>query len=70
MRKLIKLVEKSKGRVVEVDMGRLERERERMQIEVFLDASLGNVEGGIASSVLRAEQYVYYSFFLVSFLFL
>ena len=28
MRKLTKLVEKSKGRVVEVDMGRLERERE------------------------------------------
>ena len=44
MRRLIKLVEKAKNSVVEVNMGRLERES--VQMEVYSDASFGSVEGG------------------------
>ena len=43
MRRLIKLAEKAKNSVVEVNMGRLERES--VQMEVYSDASFGNVEG-------------------------
>ena len=44
MRSLIKLVEKIRNSVMEVNMGRLERES--VQMEVYSDASYGNVEGG------------------------
>ena len=42
MKRLIKLVKKNS--VVEVNMERLERERENVQMEVYSDASFGNVE--------------------------
>ena len=43
MRK-IKLVEKGKENMVEVDLGWVEREK--VSLAVFLDASLGNVNEG------------------------
>ena len=42
MKRLIKLVKKNS--VVEVNMERLERERENVQMEVYSDASFGYVE--------------------------
>ena len=44
MRKTIKLVEKAKENMAEVEMGR--PEREAVSLEAFLDASIGNVEKG------------------------
>ena len=44
MRRLIKLVENAKNSMVEVNMGRLERKG--VQMELYSDASFGNVEGG------------------------
>ena len=38
-----RLVEKAKKSVVEVNMGRLERKD--VQMEIYFDASFGNVEG-------------------------
>ena len=43
MRRLLKLVEKAKNWVVEVNMGRLEKDS--IHMEVYSDASFGNVEG-------------------------
>ena len=45
MRKVIKLVEQPQENVVEVEMGWF-GERGGVSLEVFLDASLGNVEEG------------------------